>query len=260
MPGRAAEVRRLQEFFFNYIQHWSYLGLFVVLFIAGLGVPLPEDIPLIAGGWLCHHHPQTNVYLMTLVGLIGVLVGDGLLFNMGRRFGTQLVGHRWLQRIAKPWLVAKAQEKFDKHGAKIIFLARFMPGLRSVIFLIAGTLKVPYWKFLIFDGSAALISVPVWVFGGWYFGGRIEEFIAHAKVGGLTIGAGVLAIFVGYVIWEVRRIKKKNAAIAAEGLKVTSLTEPLPDAMTEAMRDAARIERRHLDAKATTINIQKEPV
>jgi len=257
----------LQELFFNYIQHWSYVGLFLVLFVAGLGVPLPEDIPLIAGGWLCHHHPQTNVYLMTLVGLIGVLVGDGLLFNMGRRFGTQLVGHRWLQRIAKPWLVAKAQEKFDLHGAKIIFLARFMPGLRSVIFLIAGTLRVPYWKFLIFDGSAALISVPVWVFGGWYFGGRIEEFISHAKVGGLTVGAVVLSVFVGYILFEVRKIKKKNAPLVAEGVKVMSLTEPLPDAMTEAMRDAAKMDRRHIDSPAAKapvhpekVTVHKEPV
>lgn len=216
----------MQELFFNFIDRGSYFALFIVLFIAGLGVPLPEDIPLIAAGYICHKG-SADVRWMTLVGIVGVLVGDGLLFNMGRRYGTNLLGHRWLQRIAKPWLVAKAQEGFDRHGSKIIFAARFMPGLRSVIFLIAGTLKVPYWKFLTFDGSAALISVPVWVLGGWYFGGKIEEFVKQAKIGGATVAGVVIVFFIGFIIWEVRRSKRKSAQLAPEIGKVTSVVEPI---------------------------------
>lgn len=216
----------MQEIFFNFIDRGSYFALFIVLFIAGLGVPLPEDIPLIAAGYICHKG-SADVRWMTLVGIVGVLVGDGLLFNMGRRYGTNLLGHRWLQRIAKPWLVAKAQEGFDRHGSKIIFAARFMPGLRSVIFLIAGTLKVPYWKFLTFDGSAALISVPVWVLGGWYFGGKIEEFVKQAKIGGATVAGIVIVFFIGFIIWEVRRSKRKSAQLAPEVSKVTSVVEPI---------------------------------
>ena len=216
----------MQELFFNFIEHGSYFALFAVLFIAGLGVPLPEDIPLIAAGYICHLG-KANVGWMTVVGIFGVLVGDGLLFNMGRRYGTNLLGHRWLQRIAKPWLVARAQEGFDKHGAKIIFAARFMPGLRSVIFLIAGTLKVPYWKFLTFDGSAALISVPVWVLGGWYFGGKIEEFIRQAKNGGMIVGGLAIAAFIGFIVWEVRRSRRKSRELVPDVKKVTSVVEPI---------------------------------
>lgn len=216
----------MQELFFNFIDRGSYFALFIVLFIAGLGVPLPEDIPLIAAGYICHKG-SADVRWMVVVGIVGVMVGDGLLFNMGRRYGNNLLGHRWLQRIAKPWLVAKAQAGFDRHGSKIIFAARFMPGLRSVIFLIAGTLKVPYWKFVTFDGSAALISVPVWVLGGWYFGGKIEEFVRQAQIGGATVAIVVVSLFIGFIVWEVRRSKRKSAQLAPDVDKVTSVVEPI---------------------------------
>jgi len=224
----------LQELFFSFIDRGSYFALFIVLFIAGLGVPLPEDIPLIAAGYICYKG-SADVRWMVVVGIVGVLVGDGLLFNMGRRYGNNLLGHRWLQRIAKPWLVAKAQEGFDRHGSKIIFAARFMPGLRSVIFLIAGTLKVPYWKFLTFDGTAALISVPVWVLGGWYFGGKIEEFVRQAKIGGMTVAGIVIALFIGFIVWEVRRSRRKSRLLVPEVEKVTSVVEPIVLAEPTAM-------------------------
>ena len=207
----------MQEFFFSYIEQWSYLGLFLVLFIAGMGVPLPEDVPLIASGWLVHHtNGHVRLDLMILVGLIGVLAGDSIMFTMGRRYGDHLVGHRWLQWIAKPWLVAKAREQFEKHGEKIIFAARFMPGIRSVVFLTAGTFRVPYWKFWTFDGVAALISVPLWVWCGKYFGGHIESLLGGAKMATYLVVTAAL-VFVALFIWvEHRRIKRKNALIASE--------------------------------------------
>jgi membrane protein DedA with SNARE-associated domain len=94
----------LQELFFNFIEHGSYFALFAVLFIAGLGVPLPEDIPLIAAGYICHLE-KAQVGWMVVVGII-VCCRRRLLFNMGASYGTNLLGHRWLQQNAKPWLVA----------------------------------------------------------------------------------------------------------------------------------------------------------
>jgi membrane protein DedA with SNARE-associated domain len=205
----------LQEFLFNYVEHWSYLGLFVVLFVAGMGVPLPEDIPLVASGWLVHRG-LADFNLMVLIGLIGVLAGDTLMFSMGRRYGNHLVGHRWLQWIAKPWLVARAREQFERHGAKILFAARFMPGLRSVVFLTAGTFRVPYWKFWTFDGTAALISVPVWIWCGKYFGGRIEQLLGGAKIASYVIVGLLVTAFALFAVLEYRKIKKKNAALASQ--------------------------------------------
>lgn len=193
----------MQEYLFAFVGKWSYLGLFLILIAAGLGVPLPEDIPLIASGWLVYRG-EGNLYLMMLTGLAGVMVGDSLLFNMGRRYGDHVLEHRWLRRIAKPWLLDKARHQYARHGWKILFAARFMPGLRSVLFLTAGAFRVPYWLFLSVDGFAALISVPLWVLAGWHFGSRVEKLIKDARLATMIIVGGLVACLIVWAIYEYR--------------------------------------------------------
>ena len=73
-----------------YIEHFTYVGLFVVLMLCGLGLPIPEDVALLAGGYLVHR--GITRYPITLaVSLLGVVAGDNSLFFMGRRFGSGLV-------------------------------------------------------------------------------------------------------------------------------------------------------------------------
>ena len=205
----------MDGFFVNFLGRWSYLGLFLILIAAGLGIPLPEDIPLVASGWLVYKG-KADLWLMIATGLVGVMVGDSMLFWMGRRYGDHIVEHRWLRRIAKPWLIEKARRLFVNHGAKVIFAARFMPGIRAVLFLIAGVFRVPYWKFALMDGTAALISVPVWVWVGAKFSKHLEEIFQATRFGtaGL-VGLLVLAMVVwGIYEWRHNLSKKGHEAEA----------------------------------------------
>jgi membrane protein DedA with SNARE-associated domain len=207
----------VQDFLFNFVDQWSYLGLFLILIAAGLGVPLPEDIPLIASGWMVHTG-HGSLTLMILTGLAGVMIGDSLLFNMGRRYGDHVFEHRWFRRIAKPWLIERARLQYAKHGWKILFLARFMPGLRSVLFLIAGAFKVPYWLFLSTDGLAALISVPLWIWAGWHFGDQVEHFMKDARRATYVVLGVLLVCLVIWAIYEYRHNLSAKTAPTAEPL------------------------------------------
>ena len=189
----------MESFFWELLHNWSHLGLFGILIAAGMGLPFPEDIPLILAG-LIVRKTDGSLVLMILTGLAGVMVGDSVLFLMGRRYGPGIVERRWFRRIAKPWLLEKARQKYADHGAKILFAGRFMPGLRSMLFLTAGVFKVPYWKFLVFDGSAALISVPVWVLAGWHFSDKIEKVFQSARYATIAI---LSVLGVALVIWVV---------------------------------------------------------
>lgn len=201
----------MQDFLFSFIGRWSYIGLFLILIAAGLGIPLPEDIPLVASGWLAYPD-QSKLYLMMATGLAGVMVGDSLLFNMGRRYGDHVLDHRWLRRIAKPWLLEKARHMYLHHGAKILFAARFMPGLRSVLFLTAGAFGVPFWKFFCIDGFAALISVPLWIWAGWKFSGSIGDFIKDARMATNIVIGALVGCLVIWIIWEYRHNLSRKAA------------------------------------------------
>lgn len=209
------------NFFVNFLQHAPYVGLFAVLFIAGLGVPLPEDIPLLVSGWLVYKG-RADLIVMMSVGLIGVLVGDTLLFSMGRRYGSHILEHKWLRRIAPPALLHRAEALFAAHGAKIIFVARFMPGIRSVIFLTAGVFRVPRFKFMAIDGSAAVLSVPLLIYLGYRFGGAFDR-LAEAVRQGQLVGVGILALIVAvWGLWEYQQVRKRKRLAAEEAAKMAA--------------------------------------
>jgi membrane protein DedA with SNARE-associated domain len=166
----------------SYIEHFTYLGLFVVLLLCGLGLPVPEDVALLAGGYLVHRGVVR--YPITLaVSLVGVVAGDNSLYFLGRRVGGGLLTYFGLGRPGSRDQVERLQAFMKRHGHLAIFYARFLAGLRALIYLSAGSLGVPPTRFLLYDLLGALISVPVVVSLGYIFGGQIERTVAY--VGGV---------------------------------------------------------------------------
>ena len=165
----------------TYIEHFTYAGLFVVLMLCGLGLPLPEDVALLAGGFLVHrgvtHYPITLA-----VSLVGVVAGDNSLFFLGRRFGTGLVRYFGINRPGTKVQIDRIHEFMNRHGHRAIFYARFLAGLRALIYLSAGSFGVTPGRFFLYDVLGALISVPIVVSIGYLFGGQLE--IAIHYVGG----------------------------------------------------------------------------
>lgn len=204
----------IHEDVFQFLSTWSYPGLFLSLLAAGFGVPIPEDIPLILSGFVVRESygdAMLPLVVMCLTGLAGVIAGDSVMFFLGRKFGPAIVERRWFRRIAKPWLIEKAREKYEHHGAKILFAGRFMPGLRCVLFLSAGVFRVPYWKLLAFDGTAAVLSVPLWVWAGWFFHAKLTAVYKSAKIAAIVIGGIAFALLVVWVIYEYyRNLRKKG--------------------------------------------------
>ncbi len=101
------------------------------------------------------------------------------------------------------------QEKFEKYGKMVIFVARFMPGLRTPIFLTAGiSKKVTPFRFFLLDGFAAIISVPLWVYAGYHGAHNLEKLMKVVKKGqkGTIILTLVgIALFIAYKAWQGRK-------------------------------------------------------
>ena len=188
-------LQLLTDFFTNY----GYAAVFFVLLICGFGVPIPEDVTLVAGG-IISGLGYTNVHTMFAVGMAGVLVGDATMFTIGRIYGTKVMQVRFVARYLTEERFMAVQEKFAKYGNWVLFVARFLPGLRSPIFLTAGmTRKVSFWRFLLMDGFAALISVPVWVYLG-YFGANNRDWLLtwlHRGQSGILMVLAVAAVGLG---------------------------------------------------------------
>ncbi len=182
----------------SYIEHFTYAGLFLVLVLCGLGLPVPEDLALVTGGFLVHR--GITQYPITLaISFVGVVAGDNSLFFLGRHFGTGVLRYLGFVRPRYRQRIERLKMFMDRHGPMAIFYARFLAGVRALVYLTAGSVGVTPRRFLIYDALGAVISVPVVVSVGYLFGDQIELAIRY--IGGfdrlVLVAAAACIIFYG---------------------------------------------------------------
>src|SRR6185312_5343204 len=146
-----------------------------------------------------------------IVCAVGVLIGDAFLFFLGRTFGYRVFRLPGFRSIFTESRIQIARQKVLHNSKFICFTARFLPGLRAPVFLTSGIMGVRPIVFLILDGTAALVSVPVWMYVGWLFGSNLDEALSIAMktqryfIGGVVV---LVAIYLWFKSWAARRERK----------------------------------------------------
>lgn len=188
---------------------YGYLAVFVVLLLCGLGLPLPEEVTLVAAG-LVVYEGRANLYLMILVTVVGILSGDLCLLLLGRRYGPQLLKKRLFNRLLHADRMSKVRKQFDRHGVKAVFFARFFAGIRACVYFTAGTLGMRWRTFLLLDLAGALLSAPISVWLGYHFGEHIETALVYISQFDrviLTLAVVAVVYYLGRMIWRRRRAR-----------------------------------------------------
>lgn len=186
-----------------------YIVIVGVLLVSGFGLPLPEDIPLIVAGYLCGAG-YADIWIMLPAAFLAIIGADAIVYSLGRRYGHHVPKLPLLRRFLTEDRVAKTEAQLHKHGGKFIFMARFLPGIRTAAFFSAGVFKVPYWKFFLYDGAAALISVPAIVLLAYYFAHQIERVKQWVEDGSL-VAISVMALAVVVMVVAKRLFKRRIA-------------------------------------------------
>ena len=190
----------------------GYAAVFIALLLCGAGAPLPEDITLVAGGVIAGLG-YANVHIMFVVAMIGVLVGDSGMFLLGHHYGARILKWRVVSRLLTPARYAKVQEKFERYGNRLMFVARFLPGMRTAVYITAGTThRVSFIRFLLLDGLAALISVPIWVYLGYFGADNHEWLVKWIRRGQSSLWVlGSIVIVAVLVLWWRHRRRAARA-------------------------------------------------
>src|SRR5437879_2256959 len=149
-PARTP-VEALQEF----VDNFTYLGVFAVLLLGSLGVPIPEEMPIIAAAVLSHEG-IVRWWLALLLCLLGVLSGDVVLYWVGRHWGEQVLNWRMVRLVLSPAREQWLKAAYRRHALKTVVTARHVMGLRAAAVLPAGRACVPLWKVVV---SAAVTAV-----------------------------------------------------------------------------------------------------
>lgn len=179
------------EFFATY----GLIAVFVALITTPLGNPVPEDISLLAGGMIAGMG-EASIWTALLVGYSGVLVGDCIAWAMGRKVGLQPGG--FLSRAVGNKQVMRLQRFYERFGDRTILICRQLPGFRLPCFFIAGASGISLKRFLLIDGSAALVTTNIFTWLGYYYSEDLAEVIDGMEA--FRQAASILGIVVGLMI------------------------------------------------------------
>src|SRR3989338_3474624 len=195
----------------EFIGYFPYWGIVLLLVLGGIGLPVSEDLTIILAGQLILSE-NLNIPLLFGVCFLGVISTDILLFYIGKKYGRVLFRYKYFRRIFTPQRRIQVRTYFDKFGEGLIFIARFIGGFRSPVFITAGTLRMSYTRFLFWDIFASLLSIPLFVLGSYFIGQKFEE-VAHGLATKITLGIMGLMflVFVGVLWhWHLETVKEKQ--------------------------------------------------
>lgn len=198
------------ELLINFFTDYGYFAVLFVLIICGFGVPIPEDITLVSGG-VISGLGYTNVHVMLVVSLFGVLLGDSTMYWLGRIYGTKILRFRPIRKIMTLKRLRLVRSKFEQYGNRVLFTARFLPGLRAPIYMVSGiTRRVSFFRFVLIDFCAAIISVPIWVYLG-DFGAENMDWLREQIERGQHIIYAIIALIALYLGFKWFKARKEKA-------------------------------------------------
>jgi membrane protein DedA with SNARE-associated domain len=193
---------------FDWFERGSYLGIILFLTLTGIGLPVPEEVPIVAAG-VASRAGALKWYYALPSCLVGALLGDSLMYAIGRFFGAKVLKeHPWWSGFLTPEREKTIEDLIKKHGIKAFFVARFLVGLRSPFYLTAGILRVQYRWFLIADLICATIVIGAFFGLSYLFGDRITGLIQSAERGFTLIA--VVAALVGVAVIAFFSFRKRR--------------------------------------------------
>ncbi len=187
------------------IQTYGSIGVGLIVFFESSVFPiLPGDSLLFTAGFLAEQN-ILNIYVVSLLTFGGAVLGNILAYGIGRKYGNSVFS-KPESFLLNPDYIEKTRLFFEKHGAKALIIARFVPIVRTFLPLFAGIGKMPYRTFLTYNIVGAFIWVGSLVGGGYYMSKLIpgtEKYI-HAIVGIILVVSMLPGVFTF--------IKKKKSA------------------------------------------------
>ena len=223
----------------------GYWLLFAWVFIEQAGLPIPVSPLLLAAGALAGTH-QMNLWLAMAFATLAALTSDSMWYELGRRKGMRVLQFLCRISIEPDSCVRRTQESFGKNGARVLLIAKFIPGLNAMVAPLTGIVHMGRRRFLLFDVLGALLWVSAFTVTGYVFSGELERVAANAAYLGEWLLVILLAAFAGYIGWKVynrRRFLRR--------LRIDRITPEELKGKIDAGEDVIIVDLRHaLDFEA----------
>ena len=197
------------------LAHYGLWAILALVLLEDFGIPVPGETVLIAGA-VYAGSGRLNVVAVGVIGFVAAVVGDNIGYAIGR-FGGRALVLRWGKYVfITEERLDRAESFFDRHGGKIITIARFIEGLRQANGIIAGISKMHWLRFLFFNMLGAALWVGTWVSVGYFAGQHITtiyNYITQYSYYALIV---LVVVLVAYIVLRVRKRRGSRAAETSE--------------------------------------------
>ena len=189
------------------VEHFPYMGIFILLILGEIGLPFPEDATLILSGFLIAQK-VTKPLPTFMVVYSGLLLTDFSLYWVGKKYGRKVIDHKRFRRILSAERLLTLEEKFRKWGIYVVFVGRHFLGIRAQIFLAAGVMRMSTLKFIMADAASAILTMTLMV-GIGFWGGNSIEILQKDVKRVEHIGILILAILLtGWIVYKYFKKRK----------------------------------------------------
>ena len=245
------------------ISHHGYLFLAAVCFAEAIGLPLPAALAMLTAGAVAAYG-DLHFYLVFGVALLAMIVGDVILYFMGRVSGWALLGILCRLSANPETCILRSAEYFYRRGKQTLLFAKFIPGINTMSPPLAGSMKMRLGSFLQFDALGAAFYVGAYSAAGYLFSDALRDLTRGLRSAGsvaeLVFGIG-LAAYVVYRIWvyrkyrlldvtpriQVEALAKRLASDAAHNMLIADVrSHGYYDADSERIAGSIRIEPNNL--------------
>jgi membrane protein DedA with SNARE-associated domain/rhodanese-related sulfurtransferase len=203
------------------IRH-GYAVLFFWILAEQGALPIPSVPLLLVCGALAKagHLSAAPIFFL---GVLACLIADGAWFHLGRTRGRKILGFLCRVALEPDSCVRQTENGFVRYGVRFLLVSKFIPGMNALAAPMAGTARVGWGQFLLFDALGAALFVSSWGTVGYLFSNQLEAIGAMVGLAGFRLFLTILVITGGWIAWKYFQRRRFFKKLAMARIKVAEL-------------------------------------
>ncbi|QNK82195.1 DedA family protein [Nakamurella sp. PAMC28650] len=183
------------------ISNYGYYAVFLVIGLESVGIPLPGETVLIAAATYAATSGNLNIWVIFAAAAAGAILGDNVGYWIGNKGGYKLARKYGPKIHLDERKLKVGRYMFDRHGGKVVFFGRFVSVLRTFAAFLAGTVRMSWPRFLLYNALGGLVWSAIYAFGFYAAGNTLKQL--SGIVNYVAIGIAVVVVVVVFLV--VRR-------------------------------------------------------
>lgn len=186
---------------------YGYWAVLIFVAIESTGIPFPGETMLLIAAIYAGTTHRLFIPLVIAAAATGAILGDNLGFWVGREGGYRLLRRYGRYIFLNERKLKLGQYLFMKHGGKVVFFGRFIAVLRALAAFLAGTNRMPWQRFLLFNALGGIVWATVYGLGGYFLGKNVERLTGPVGTAAVVLAIGITIVFLIFIRRNEHRLE-----------------------------------------------------